>query len=466
MPEKNGNEVPRDLRELYQKGTVAFQRQNFDYAIAILNQVLAREPSFFDCRQTLRAAQFKKAGTTTSFFRKMLGGASSSPLVAKAQMSMRKDPVEAVHIAEQILTSDPHNSAAHKIMAEAALAAGFPRTACLSLEILLKNSPKDFDLRMLYGQALGDAGQATKAEALYTELISEYPHKPEIAQALKNVSARHTMDEGGYDALADGTGSYRDILKDKEQALSLEQEKREVKTDDVAQRLINEYEARLIVEGRNIKLLRSLAELYGQKREFKRALLYCERIKGLEGGDEPTLQRTIAELTMRKFEHELETLDPKAPDYAERSARIRAERDLFEVDECKARVERYPSDLQLRYDLGELYFKTGKVSEAIQEFQKAQSNPNRRVQALGYLGQCFARRGMNDLAARTLQNAIKEKLIFDEEKKELLYQLGCVLEKMGKREEAIEQLKQIYEIDIGFKDVAAKVDAYYAGGAG
>ena len=76
--------------------------------------------------------------------------------------------------------------------------------------------------------------------------------------------------------------------------------------------------------------------------------------------------------------------------------------------------------------------------------------------------QCVSRRGMNDLAARTLQNALKEKLIFDEEKKELLYQLGTVLEKMGKPEEAIEQFKMIYEVDMGYKDVAPKVDASYA----
>ena len=35
---------------------------------------------------------------------------------------------------------------------------------------------------------------------------------------------------------------------------------------------------------------------------------------------------------------------------------------------------------------------------------------------------------------------------------------------MGKKEEAIEQFKLIYETDIGYKDVAAKVDAYYSGG--
>ena len=34
---------------------------------------------------------------------------------------------------------------------------------------------------------------------------------------------------------------------------------------------------------------------------------------------------------------------------------------------------------------------------------------------------------------------------------------------MGKKEDAVEQFKHIYETDIGYKDVAAKVDAFYAG---
>jgi tetratricopeptide (TPR) repeat protein len=70
---------------------------------------------------------------------------------------------------------------------------------------------------------------------------------------------------------------------------------------------------------------------------------------------------------------------------------------------------------------------------------------------------------MHDLAAKKLEQAVAEKQVFDEEKMEIIYALGCVLEKMGKKEEAIEQFKKIYEVDVGFKDVAAKVDAFYAG---
>ena len=53
--------------------------------------------------------------------------------------------------------------------------------------------------------------------------------------------------------------------------------------------------------------------------------------------------------------------------------------------------------------------------------------------------------------------------MFDNEKKELVYNLGCVLETMGKKDDAIEQFKLIFEMDASYKDVGKKVDDYYAG---
>ena len=156
-------------------------------------------------------------------------------------------------------------------------------------------------------------------------------------------------------------------------------------------------------------------------------------------------------------------LDAAAPDYTEQSAKLQAEKLNFQVTECQTRVEKYPTDLALRFEMGQLYFQTGKITEAIQEFQKAQANPHKRLASMSYLAQCFAKRKMYDLAARRLQDAIKEKPVFDEEKKDLVYNLGCVLESMGKKEEAIEQFKMIYETDAGYKDVTAKVEAFYAG---
>ncbi|HEX4646592.1 MAG TPA: hypothetical protein VH598_13395 [Verrucomicrobiae bacterium] len=464
MAEKSLNDLPRDLRALYTKGNDAFQRENYDYAIALFNQILEKQPAILDVRKSLRAAQFKKAGGGGGFFKRAFNSASSSPMVAKGQMTVRKNPQEAMQIAEQILNGDPHNSGAHKLLAEAALALQLPFTAVLSLELLVKNSPKDKALGVQLAEALVLAGEKTRAEGVYSDLIREHPHDAELNQALKDLSARKTMDEGGYGALEGGQGSYRDILKNKDEAVLLEQEKRQVKSEDVADRQIHVYEERLEKEPNNLKLLRDLAELHTQKKEFDRALAYYEKLRQSDAGNDASLQSAIAETKVRQFNHLLSQLDPNAADYAERSAQIKADRLAFQLAECKERAEKYPTDLGIRFELGQFYFQTDNLSEAIKEFQKARQNPHKRIQSLNYLAQCFSKRGMYDMAARQAQEAIKEKQVFDAEKMDLVYTLGSILEKMGKREEAIEQFKLIYEMDSSYKDVEKKVDEYYAGG--
>ncbi len=450
---------------LFTKGNDAVQRENLDYAIDLFNQVLAKEPGLYECRKALRNAQTRKAGSGRGFFKKIMSSAGSSPLITKGRLALGKDPAEALKIAEQVLNGDPSNSAAHKLAVEAATALELPRTAVLSLEILVAHSPNDQDIAVKYAHGLANAGEVRKAEAVLANLYRASPHDQELGQALKDLSARKTLDEGGYEALADGTGSYRDILKDKDEAVLLEQQNRQVKSEDVAERLISEYEARLKAEPRNLKLLRQLAELYTQKQQFDRALGYYDQIKSSEVGGDASLDRNIADTVRRKYDHQMAQLDAAAPDHAEKLAALQAEKQAYQLAECQTRAERFPTDLQIRFELGQLYFQAGKITEAMKEFQKAQGNPHRRIQALSYLGQCFARRGIHDLAASTLQDAIKEKAVFDEEKKELIYLLGSVFEKMGKRDDAIAQFKIIYAVDVGYKDVADKIDAFYGGQA-
>jgi tetratricopeptide (TPR) repeat protein len=470
MAEKKLNEISRDARTLFTKASEAAQRENLDYAITLFCQMLEKEPAFYDCRKALRAAQFKKAGAGggRGFFKKMMSGAGSSPQIARAKMVLGKNPGEAMAIAEQILNGDPENSSAHRIIVDAAQALELPRTAVLSYETLVKHSPKDRGLAIDFARALADAGDVSagehnRGEKILMDLLRENPNDGELNQALKNLSARKTLNEGGYGALEGGEGSYRDILRNKEEAVSLEQENRVVKSEDNTARLISEYETRLPSEPDNLKLVRSLAELYAQKKEFDKSLELYDRIKKSDMGNDPSLDTAIANTIVRRFDNQIAELNPFEPDHAEQAAKIQAQKLEFQLAECRKRVEKFPTDLAIRFEMGVLYFQTGKVSEAISEFQKAQGNPHKRLAAMSYLAQCFARRKMFDLAARTLQNALKEKPVFDDEKKDLTYQLGCVLEGMGKKEEAVEQFKIIYETDISYKDVAAKVDAFYAG---
>ena len=50
----------------------------------------------------------------------------------------------------------------------------------------------------------------------------------------------------------------------------------------------------------------------------------------------------------------------------------------------------------------------------------------------------------------------KEILTMDAMKKEIVYNLGLVYEQMGDAEKSIACMKQIYEADYGYKDVASE----------
>jgi tetratricopeptide (TPR) repeat protein len=124
-------------------------------------------------------------------------------------------------------------------------------------------------------------------------------------------------------------------------------------------------------------------------------------------------------------------------------------------------VERNPTDLQFRYELGEILVSLGRFQEAIPELQKARMNPNARIRSMCLLGQCFTARAMYDLAAKTLSDAASELTLMDAVKKDVVYNLGLVYEKMGDKEKSVACMKQIYEIDYGYRDVAARVEGSY-----
>jgi len=170
-------------------------------------------------------------------FKKMLHSAGSSPGIAKAQVALHRNAAEAMQLAEQVLNSDPTSSAGHRIVAEAARILEMPFTEMMSLEVLFTNSPRNKDVAIQFAYSLGATGNPALAETILGELYRTNPTDNDLAQALKNYRPQDSR-PGGYEALADGSGSYRDILRNKEEAVTLEQENRQVKSEDTAERLI------------------------------------------------------------------------------------------------------------------------------------------------------------------------------------------------------------------------------------
>ena len=454
MVEKSKKEVHPEARDYFEKGISALRKDNLDYASKLFEQSLKKEPGFFECREALRLNQFKRAEKKSSFS-KIFSKTTSSSLLPKGQLALRNNPIEAIEVAEQILSEDPYSIMGNKLLGEAASLVGFHKTALFAWEWVMKQQPGDKNNTINYCDALVEVGEIAKADECCAELAKIYPEDLSVLQLSKNLSARLTMAEGGYDKVASGEADYRAVLKDEAGAVLLEQENRRSEQESTADNLIREYEKRLEGDNKNLKLIRSLAELYGRKKDFNRSVEYYELFNKTNLRSDAGVDRAILIAKLSSYDQRIESID------IENVEQLRKERDSFEIDQIQKLAETYPSDLSLRFELGVLQFKANDIQSAIKSFQRAQANPHREIASLAYLGQCFSKRGMNDMAARTLQNALDKKDVMDNEKMDLYYQLGSVLEAIGKKEESIEQFKQIYERDIDYRDVADRVDAYY-----
>ena len=174
-----------------------------------------------------------------------------------------------------------------------------------------------------------------------------------------------------------------------------------------------------------------------------------------------SIDRALADAHEARFDYDISQYPEGSPE----RVGLEAERDAFMLENCQERADRYPTMLEFRFELGERLFRTGDVNEAILTFQRTQNSPSHKHRSLCYLGQCFMQRGMYDMALSQFEKALEGKSTFDDQKKELIYLLAGVYEQQGKHEQAEAHYKSIYEMDIGYRDVAEKVEGGYSTGA-
>jgi tetratricopeptide (TPR) repeat protein len=464
MPIKTEKELNELQRSHWLKAVAAIELRNFGYAISLLQGILKQEPEFLTGRQLLRRAEVTRSkATKKSFF-----NISTAPLaVMKAQREVKKDPKHALELIEKVLEEEPYNRQGNFVLKEAAVAGGWPETGVFALQTLLEENPRDVKVLHELGRLYHAMGENDREVEIYNRISEIEPLDAEAIRLGKDASARASMKTGGWTEAE----SYRDLIKDKEAAVSLEQQSRIQLTGDSLEQQIAETYARHQAEPQNVDLARRLAALNEQKDDFENAIAWYQYAADLTSETDPGLARKVADLNMKRSErsiaeHEefLAAHGPEHQAYAERLQALQAtrqERAKVLIDSARQRSDRNPTDLQLRFELGEHLVHAGQYRDALPELQRARQNPNARLKAMNLLGRCYRELGMFDLAVKQLEDAAKEILTMDRMKKEIVYNLGLVFEQMGDPAKSVACMKQIYEADYGYKDVAARVESSY-----
>jgi tetratricopeptide (TPR) repeat protein len=464
MPVKIEKELSEQLRSHWLKAVAAIELRNFGYAISLLQGILKQEPEFLTGRQLLRRAEVLKQKSA----KRALFNVSTAPLsIMKAQRVLKKDPKRAVEMIEKVLEEEPSNRQANLVLEQAAVAAGWPEIGVFALRTVLEEKPADVKILHELGRLYHELGESDNELKIYNKLSEIDPTDAEAVRLSKDAAARASMKSGGWTQAE----SYRDLIKDKGVAVSLEQQSRMALTGEALEQQIEETYARHQAEPQSVDFARRLGALYEQKEDPENAVAWYQYAVDLTKGSDASLVRKVSDLQRTQADHEiaghekfLASHGPEAPEYAARSealALAKKQRAELSIDDARKRSERNPTDLQLRFEVGESLVEAGRPREALPELQRARQNPNARLKSMNLLGRCYRELGMLDLAAKQLEEAAKEITSMDAMKKEVVYNLGLVYEQMGEGEKSIGAMKQIYEADYGYRDVAQRVESSY-----
>ena len=435
------------------RGRQALETGKYELAMDMLMEAISAAPDVLETRKLLRAAQianFRKNG-------KAGFGAKLGYMMARQKIMglvKKGKGVEAMAEAEKLLCQNPLDPDNIEAAVKAAEAAGKADHAAISIEAAYECSNKDPALLERVATYYTMANRWDKARDAYQKLAELKPGDQRVMQLLKNTEARATMN-AGWEQTAGKKGGFQNLIANKEQAAKLDAANKAVVTGDDAEILIAEKKKQIEAEPKNMNARRALARIYVQGKRYYEAIEVLQEAIEVSGTMDPELDRMLSQTKVQYYDQQIEALRGEGRE--DEALQMEGEKNQFVFDDLAARVERYPNDLHLRFELGKQYFMYEYYDDALTHLQLAQKSPKDRLWALYYLAMCFLNQGQTDMGVMQLETARDALPTIDDLKKKVVYQLGLCAEGTGDLEKAYQYYKDVYSSDVGFEDLSERM---------
>lgn len=277
-----------------------------------------------------------------------------------------------------------------------------------------------------------------------------------LQNRVRNMLAKNTMTQGGFDESGQ-EGGFRRNIRDADKQLQLEQEDSVAKTgtvkDQIVARVEQEYNERpgdlptvtkyvkaLLDRGKpadELKAMAVLGKAYKESNQF--------RFRKMSG--EIQVKRALK--TVEKLRAAAEAGDN--PEATEKLAAAEAALQKMQLEELKLQVENYPTDLPMKFELGKILAAMGDHDGAIEQFQHAQDDAKIRRHVQLEMGRSFlALGGWDDAAVGTFRAGLDN--IADDTTPlgmELRYGLLCALQAKATNDRNVEAGEEADRIAAG-----------------
>ncbi len=441
---------PVDFSKHIQKAEEAARKRNYDFAVQLYQQLLEIDPDQGEARGGLRRAlkkrfESKKRGKLLTALR------GATPLALAKTLAKAGKHAAAARSLETYLASNPLDVDANLLLGVSLESAGYYGSALAVYEFLAEIAPRNAAGLKRAGAMMHRKADHAKALEYYERALEADPRDRDALKARKDLAAEAALTASH----AGSVDHSRDQIKDKEEAQRLERAQRMHLSDEELQDQLAKLQDRYAEEPTSVDLLIEMADVHEKLRDAEAAVDVLERALQYRK-DSIDLRARVGTLKLKVLKKAVARAD-KAGD---RAAADRLERELreFEVKEYRRGLELHPADAALRLQLGRALLRQELFDEAAAELQKAVHDPRLQADALFHLALCFQKKGFLDLARKEYLRALDGHQSVDERAREILYNLGAIAEAEGDTAEARSCYARVYAVDIGYRDVATKME--------
>lgn len=389
--------------------------------------------------------------------RQQAGGKKPGMMEGLKHPMTGKDPKRCLLNAEHLMAKDPTNSGYLDGVLKNANRADLPETLKWIAPKVLDSMRKDKKVNVgrfkTFRQVLVEAGERAdeqgdphrvawcyeQAVNAIDHLIARNPTDMALKDEQRDLSGRLTIARGKYG----DADSFRESLQDADQQKLLHDAERAKQSQQSLEALIaaerEEYEKNPTVPGKIHAYVEALLKPERRKEELlaidvlTKAFQQSSNYSFKQKADDVRLKQLARQSRRWKEKAQLSGKDGDKQQH--RLAAMEERQTRLEI--YRERVGKYPTDLRLKYRLGDALFRDEQYDQAIPVLQEAQDEPRYRVKSRILLGRSFFEKEAFSQAADVLSEALeKQQITTDDDSKMMMYWLGRAYEADGKIDEA------------------------------
>lgn len=430
---------------------------DFDYAHTLLVECVSQDPSnhvYVDAFLGNLQRKYKnnKRGAVLHF------GGKGSLKKAVSRESWR----EVLRLGPEVLKTNPWDLQTLRGMAAACGALGYHEVELRYLRNALEAKPKDADLNRHCANSLARVGLFDHAILCWQRVDEALEGDREAQEAVADLQIAKTQGRKGISTAQQR--AERSAAKPKAEPHFADRDEPGESRQQIPLTPRQQLEQALVLNPSDIDSCFRLVELHVANDRLGEAVLVLTKVLAASGNDIRVQERLEDIEILRKRQQlqiaERRALEAKSSDRQTLAEQLRDDVNRYEVEVYDRRSQRYPEDLELKFQLGVRLKRAGNLRSAMEFLEQGSKLSQRSASGALELGECLQRlKKYSDSLEHYGRAADLSRQSREPEIEKLAaYRAGILAAGLGNDRAAEEWFSRLVELEPDYRDAASRLD--------